>query len=78
MTVMGFDLSEQQVVAVDARTEGWAAGLQLADLTLREPSDISAAIASFTGSHRFVVDYLVEEVLARQDLGVVQQKVRAE
>jgi LuxR family transcriptional regulator, maltose regulon positive regulatory protein len=63
--VMGLELSDEQVATLGARTEGWAAGLQLAGLTLRERSDASAAIASFTGSHRFVIDYLVEEVLAR-------------
>ncbi len=63
--VMGLELSDAQVAALGARTEGWAAGLQLAGLTLRERSDASTAIASFTGSHRFVIDYLVEEVLAR-------------
>ncbi len=63
--VMGLELTDAQVAALGTRTEGWAAGLQLAGLSLRERADASAAIASFTGSHRFVIDYLVEEVLTR-------------
>jgi len=64
-SVMGLALSQEQVAALDARTEGWPAGLQLAALSLRERPDAECAIAGFTGSHRFVVDYLVEEVLTR-------------
>lgn len=66
--VMGLPLSATDVAAVEARTEGWIAGLQLAALSLQElpPEQISAFIDSFTGSHRFVVDYLVDEVLAGQ------------
>ncbi|MBV9323172.1 MAG: helix-turn-helix transcriptional regulator [Chloroflexi bacterium] len=63
--VMGLALSGEQVEALDARTEGWPAGLQLAALSLRERPDASAAIAGFTGTHRFIIDYLVEEVLSR-------------
>ena len=51
-----------------ARTEGWAAGLQLAALSLREQTDVDGFVAAFTGSHRYVLDYLTEEVLERQDL----------
>ena len=61
--VMGLDLTTDQVSALDARTEGWAAGLQLAALSLRSHDDAGAFIAAFAGSHRFVLDYLVEEVL---------------
>jgi LuxR family maltose regulon positive regulatory protein len=64
--VMGLDISLDQVVALDARTEGWPAGLQLAGLSLREVADPAAFVEAFTGSHRFVLDYLVEEVLGRQ------------
>jgi LuxR family maltose regulon positive regulatory protein len=66
--VMGLSLSVAEVVALEGRTEGWVAGLQLAALSLRDrPSaQRTAFIDAFTGSHRFVVDYLVDEVLARQ------------
>jgi LuxR family maltose regulon positive regulatory protein len=68
--VMGLDLSVQDVAALEARTEGWIAGLQMAALSLQGQSLQTAArsefIAAFSGSHRFVLDYLVEEVLERQ------------
>lgn len=64
--VMGLGLSEENVFALEARTEGWVAGLQLAALSMRGRQDAAAFIASFSGSHRFVLDYLVEEVLQRQ------------
>jgi len=56
--------------ALAARTEGWAAGLQLAGLSLRGQPDAQAFVAAFTGSHRYVLDYLAEEVLERQDAPV--------
>jgi len=55
------------IAALAARTEGWAAGLQLAALSLRGHDDAAAFVAAFTGSHRYVLDYLAEEVLDRQD-----------
>ena len=67
--VMGLDLTDADVDALDERTEGWVAGLQLAGLSMRGLDDrgqITAFIEAFTGSHRFVVDYLADEVLARQ------------
>ena len=64
--VMGLSLSAGDVVALEDRTEGWVAGLQLAALSLRDRDDASAFIDAFTGSHRFVLDYLVEEVLDLQ------------
>ncbi|MGE0843971.1 LuxR C-terminal-related transcriptional regulator [Pseudonocardia sp.] len=64
--VMGLDLTDAHVAALGARTEGWAAGLQLAALTLRGQDDVEGFVADFTGSHRFVLDYLVEEVLRRR------------
>jgi LuxR family maltose regulon positive regulatory protein len=64
--VMGLALSAEQVTALEARTEGWIAGLHLAALSLQGRDDVASFIASFTGSHRYVVDYLVEEVLSRQ------------
>jgi LuxR family transcriptional regulator, maltose regulon positive regulatory protein len=64
--VMGLDIEEHAVAALEAQTEGWAAGLQLAGLSLRGVKDTSAFVAQFTGSHRFVLDYLVDEVLRHQ------------
>jgi LuxR family transcriptional regulator, maltose regulon positive regulatory protein len=63
---MGLDVSGAEVEALEQRTEGWIAGLQMAALSLRGRDDVSALIAGFTGSHRFVLDYLTEEVLDRQ------------
>jgi LuxR family maltose regulon positive regulatory protein len=54
------------VAALLARTEGWAAGLQLAALSLRGRSDIAGFVAAFSGSHRYILDYLTEEVLDGQ------------
>jgi LuxR family maltose regulon positive regulatory protein len=70
--VMGLALSAEDIAAIEARTEGWIAGLQLAALALqgktlvRGQKDVAGFVQSFTGSHRFVLDYLVEEVLERQ------------
>jgi LuxR family maltose regulon positive regulatory protein len=63
---MGLLLTEEQVNALEMRTEGWIAGLQLAALSMQEREDISEFVAAFTGSHRFVLDYLTEQVLQRQ------------
>jgi LuxR family maltose regulon positive regulatory protein len=63
---MGLDLPAASLAALAARTEGWAAGLQLAALSLREVPDRAGFVATFSGSHRYVLDYLTEEVLARQ------------
>jgi LuxR family maltose regulon positive regulatory protein len=68
-SVMGLALTASDVDALEDRTEGWAAGLQLAALSLRgveERDQVSGFIEAFTGSSRFVIDYLVDEVLARQ------------
>jgi LuxR family transcriptional regulator, maltose regulon positive regulatory protein len=62
---MALGLTEPQVQALDARTEGWPAGLHLAAVTLAKQSDAESFIRSFTGSHRLVQDYLIEEVLQR-------------
>ncbi len=61
--IMGLQLSPADIEALESRTEGWVAGLQLAALSMREHSDTTAFIDAFTGSNRFVIDYLVEEVL---------------
>ena len=62
----GADLPDTAVAALTARTEGWAAGLQLAALSIRGQRDVDGFVAAFTGSHRFVLDYLTEEVLEHQ------------
>lgn len=62
----GLPLSAEEITALDTRTEGWIAGLQLAALSLHGRTDIAGFIRAFTGSHRYVVDYLVEEVLVHQ------------
>ena len=64
--VMGLSLSTEDIAALETRTEGWIAGLQLAALSMQSRQDTASFIQSFTGSHRFVLDYLVEEVLQRQ------------
>ncbi|MFW6097037.1 MAG: LuxR C-terminal-related transcriptional regulator [Chloroflexota bacterium] len=64
--VMDLALEESEVSALEARTEGWIAGLQLAAISMRGQENVEDFIASFTGSHRFVLDYLMEEVLAQQ------------
>ena len=60
-------LPDSAVAALAARTEGWAAGLQLAVLSLRGQDDAAAFVAAFTGSHRYILDYLAEEVLEQQN-----------
>jgi LuxR family maltose regulon positive regulatory protein len=72
--VMGLDLSAEDVAALEARTEGWIVGLQMVALALqgtlsmpgRDRERIAAFIAAFTGSHRYVLDYLTDEVLQQQ------------
>lgn len=64
--VWGLDLSEEATASLERRTEGWAVGLQLAALSLRERPDPGAFVDAFTGTHRYVLDYLSEEVLERQ------------
>ncbi|MDQ3458331.1 MAG: LuxR C-terminal-related transcriptional regulator [Deinococcota bacterium] len=64
--VMGLNLLAQDIALLETRTEGWIAGLQLAALSMQGQKDTAAFIRVFTGSHRFVLDYLVEEVLQRQ------------
>jgi LuxR family maltose regulon positive regulatory protein len=64
--VMGLDLSEEDIAALETRTEGWIAGLQLAALSMRGREDVSGFIRAFAGDNRYILDYLVEEVLQRQ------------
>jgi len=68
--VMGLPLSAEQVAALQERTEGWIAGLQLAALSLQGREEVTGFIDAFSGSHRYVVDYLVEEALLRQPADV--------
>ena len=63
---MGLNLSAGNVAALETRTEGWIAGLQLAAISMQGHPDTTSFIKSFTGSHRFVLDYLIEEVLLQQ------------
>jgi len=64
--VMGLTLSAEDIAALERRTEGWIAGLQLAAISMQGHEDATSFIRSFTGSHHFVLDYLVEEVLGQQ------------
>ena len=68
--LMGLNLSTEDIAALDKRTEGWIAGLQLAALSMQGHQDATSFIQSFTGSHHFVLDYLVEEVLQQQSESV--------
>ncbi len=63
---MGLNLSEADVSILEDRTEGWVAGLQLAALSLQGHQDVSGFIRAFAGDHRYIVDYLVDEVLRLQ------------
>lgn len=62
----GLDLSAEDIAALESRTEGWVAGLQLAAISMRGREDIPGFIRDFAGDNRYIVDYLVEEVLGRQ------------
>jgi LuxR family transcriptional regulator, maltose regulon positive regulatory protein len=62
----GLDLPAASVAALQDRTEGWAAGVQLAALAVRGQADPAGFVATFAGSHRYVLDYLTEDVLAGQ------------
>ena len=64
--VMLLNLSAADIAALETRTEGWIAGLQLAALSMQGRADSANFIQAFAGSHRFVLDYLMEEVLQRQ------------
>jgi LuxR family transcriptional regulator, maltose regulon positive regulatory protein len=63
---MGLRLTARDVAALEGRTEGWIAALQLAALSMQGRDDVAGFIAGFAGDDRYVVDYLVEEVLQRQ------------
>jgi len=67
---MGLNLPVEAIAALDVRTEGWIAGLQLAALSMRDREDRWSFIRAFTGSHRYIVDYLAEQVLQQQPADV--------
>ncbi len=68
--VVGLDLDASEIATLEGRTEGWIAALQLAALSLQGREDAAGFIAGFAGDDRYVVDYLVEEVLGRQPAAV--------
>ncbi|PKO13391.1 MAG: LuxR family transcriptional regulator [Chloroflexi bacterium HGW-Chloroflexi-10] len=68
--VMGLTLSVEDITSLETRTEGWIAGLQLAAISMHGQKDASGFIQAFTGSHRYILDYLLEEVLQRQPIEV--------
>lgn len=74
--VMGMNLDAPDVAALASRTEGWIAGLQMAALSLRGQPDPNDAIRAFSGSNRFILDYLVEEVLSHQPAHVQDFLIR--
>ncbi|MBN1260022.1 MAG: tetratricopeptide repeat protein [Anaerolineae bacterium] len=69
-TSLGLALAARELAALDARAEGWIAALQLVALSLRDHEDVWAFVEALSGSHRYVLDYLVEEVLQQQAPGV--------
>lgn len=64
--MMGLGLPTDAIMALESRTEGWIAGLQLAAISLQRQADKAQFIEAFTGSHRYIMDYLLEEVLNTQ------------
>jgi LuxR family maltose regulon positive regulatory protein len=70
--VMGLNLGPESISTLDARTEGWIAGLHLAAISLQGQSDAAGFIAAFTGGHQFILDYLVEEVVQQQPAPIQQ------
>jgi LuxR family maltose regulon positive regulatory protein len=63
---MGLRLSDSDISRLDHRTEGWIAGLQMAALSMQQKEDVHAFLDEFSGSHRYILDYLIEEVLSQQ------------
>jgi LuxR family maltose regulon positive regulatory protein len=64
--VMGLNLSAEDIAALETRTEGWIAGLQMAALSMRDHEDVAGFIKGFSGTNRYILDYLLEEVMAGQ------------
>jgi LuxR family maltose regulon positive regulatory protein len=65
-TAMGLQLNAEQIATLEQKTEGWIAGLQLAALSLQKDANADAMLNAFTGTHRYIMDYLVEEVLQHE------------
>jgi LuxR family transcriptional regulator, maltose regulon positive regulatory protein len=63
---MRLDLSTEDIAAMEVRTEGWIAGLQLASIAMQGDKDVHSFVSAFTGSHYYIMDYLAEEVLSLQ------------
>ena len=63
---MGLELKERDILVLEQRTEGWVAGLQMAALSMQQVPDVTAFVEAFAGDDRYVVDYLITEVLERQ------------
>jgi len=74
--VCGLSLSDKDISDLENRTEGWITGLQLAAISMQGQTDNAAFIRAFTGSHRFVLDYLMEEVLQKQPGNVLSFLLR--
>ena len=68
--VMGLSITPEDITALEARTEGWIAGLQMAAISLQGREDTADFIRAFSGSHYFVLDYLMKEVIDRQPEGI--------
>ncbi|MEW6403141.1 MAG: LuxR C-terminal-related transcriptional regulator [Chloroflexota bacterium] len=64
--IMGLHLDAGSVAVLEERTEGWIAGLQMAALSMRDRDDVLGFIEGFSGTNRYILDYLLEEVLARE------------
>jgi len=64
--MMGLNLAVEDIAALEARTEGWIAGLQMAALSMRDHEDVAGFIKGFSGTNRYILDYLLEEVMAGQ------------
>ena len=68
--LMQLNLNEKSIAALQERTEGWIAGLQLAALSMRDHQDVDGFIKNFSGTNRYILDYLVEEALTRQPIEI--------
>jgi ATP/maltotriose-dependent transcriptional regulator MalT len=74
--VMGLNLSAEEVSALERRTEGWIAGLQIAALSMQDREDTAGFIRAFSGSHRHILGYLAEEVLNQRPKGTMNFLLR--
>ncbi len=76
-SVSGTELSDSEISAIESRTEGWAVGLHMAGLSMQSRENVAGFVQEFSGSHRFVIDYLVDEVLSRQPEPIQQFLLRS-